>query len=596
MAINKQLLVERLTQRIDLDRIFLFSYSFLGKEHQHLILVMKPEDGISPKVMMPIVELCLLDIPDISFELILFGTWKNKVRHGSLYYAYASLPQHQVYTSSRKKSKVLSASELGGIVELAEQLRVKMVRTSEEFREGAAKFAETGDFLKATFMVHQSLEAILRLQQSMVEGKMNNVHGLENRMRALSSHFPAFRRVLLSETFIEMETFRLLDQSFHVVKQHKELELSAVDASYLYDKCREISNAVEMLYQFFLDSLKAEQQARLEQAARQVQLEEERKKEASVRASVEMEQGGNELHCEDFAGFPFLPEYKEDIHKLLDKIRSTHRPEQIMMLNYRTGGFSGSNIFQPDSSDTPGIKVELYLVVIMKNTGPFHFKCMQVGVASAMILYLDLGYVERKLAEGGRFVHTLWTKGHVLRRKSTFKPDFKIEEVDWKGEWERADAIWKRGRTVIDNLVNTAKNADSLSVDTGILILRNIMEIGVNSFLNVSIGFIPKAKNLVELTDWSGVVDGHLLEYLLDKNKLKSQMLHLILHPKCVWWEDVLLDSYEKVVPDFYGIQAEKLGNMFDGICSRAIEGIKSKITMDTPATNLVVSPSMGDI
>lgn len=42
---NKQLLVERLVQRMDLDRIFLFSYSFLSKEQQHLILVMKPAGG-----------------------------------------------------------------------------------------------------------------------------------------------------------------------------------------------------------------------------------------------------------------------------------------------------------------------------------------------------------------------------------------------------------------------------------------------------------------------------------------------------------------------------------------------------------------------
>ncbi|PRD49144.1 hypothetical protein [Sphingobacterium haloxyli] len=41
---NKQLLVERLVQQMDLGRIFLFSYSFLSKEQQHLILVMNPAD------------------------------------------------------------------------------------------------------------------------------------------------------------------------------------------------------------------------------------------------------------------------------------------------------------------------------------------------------------------------------------------------------------------------------------------------------------------------------------------------------------------------------------------------------------------------
>src|SRR5690606_6227192 len=201
MAINKQLLVERLIQRMDLDRIFLFSYSFLGKEQQHLILVMKPEDGVSSKVMKPVVELCLIDAPEVSFELILFGEWRNKIRQGSLYYAYASLPKHEIYTSPRKKTKSLSVSEIGGVVELSQQWSLKMSTTGIEFREGATKFAENGDYLKATFMVHQSLESFLRLPQMMIQGKVNNIHHLENSMRSLSSHFPGFRTALLSDAF-----------------------------------------------------------------------------------------------------------------------------------------------------------------------------------------------------------------------------------------------------------------------------------------------------------------------------------------------------------------------------------------------------------
>src|SRR5690606_25610191 len=159
----------------------------------------------------------------------------------------------------------------------------------------------------------------------------------------------------------------------------------------------------------------------------------------------------------------------------------------------------------------------LYLVVLMKNTGPFTFKTMQVGVASAMVVFLDLKYVERGLAEGNRFVHTVWTKGHVLRRKSTFEPAFELGDIDWRQEGERADKLWKRGKTVLDNVVSTAKDAQPLFVDTGLLMLRNMLEIGAHSFLRVAIDYIPKTKNLDELLDWTDVVGRQLSDYLLDE-------------------------------------------------------------------------------
>ena len=575
MAIDKQLLVERLVQRMDLDRIFLFSYSFLGKEQQHLVLVMKPEDGVSPKVMKPVIELCLIDMDNLSFELIPFGEWRNKVRHGGLYYAYASLPQHEIYRSPRKTTKSLTDNEIGGVIELADQWQMKMKKEGEEFREGALKFAEHGSYLKATFMVHQSLESFLRLPQAMIQGNTNNQHNLENRMRSLSTHIPAFKTVLLSEAFMDIETFRLLDKGYHAVKQNRDLEITAFDASYLYDKCCEISKAIEILYQFFLDSLKAEKQTRVEQVAQQAQIAEEKKKVKPINTD-----GGGTTHirCEDFSSFPWLQQYKDDVHALLDKIRSNHNPEQISMLNYHTGGFSGSSPFRLETNEErAGVKVELYLVVLMKNTGPFTFKTMQVGVASAMVVFLDLKYVEKGLAEGNRFMHMVWTKGLVLRRKSTFEPAFELGDIDWQQKWERADKLWKRGKTVMDNLVSTARDAQPLFPDTGLLILRNILEIGAHSFLRIVVGYIPKTKNLDELLDWTRVVGGQVVDYLLDESEIRGQMLHLILHPKTLWWNPDLLNSLEEITPDLCRLQAEKLTNMFDRLCCGAIEKIKKQ-------------------
>src|SRR5690606_21848806 len=97
------------------------------------------------------------------------------------------------------------------------------------------------------------------------------------------------------------------------------------------------------------------------------------------------------LVCEDFNGFPWPDAYKLEVNALLDKIRQSHHPEQVMMLNYHTGGFSGVELFGPAEQRDPegGSKVELYLVAIMNNKGPFNFRALQVGAASALVVYIN---------------------------------------------------------------------------------------------------------------------------------------------------------------------------------------------------------------
>lgn len=118
--LNIQLLVERLVKRIDLHRIFLFSYPFLGEEQLHLLLVVNPVKGLAPKAMAPIVSLCMSDAAEIPFDMILAGEWQNQLKQGSLYYTYASLPQHELFNASKKKSPLLSHKTIAGLLELAQ--------------------------------------------------------------------------------------------------------------------------------------------------------------------------------------------------------------------------------------------------------------------------------------------------------------------------------------------------------------------------------------------------------------------------------------------------------------------------------------------
>ena len=183
-VINQQL-VERLTQRMDLHRIFLFSYPYLEEERPHLLLVVNPVKGIAPKTMAPLVSLCLSDSEEIPFDLVLTGEWQNQLKQGSLYYTYASIPQHELYAASKKGNPLFSHKTITGLLELAEFNYEKCRKGSDEFREGVDNFVAKDDYGQATFMLHQSLE--LRLKGFQATAGMNGgkSHNVEHLMKGL---------------------------------------------------------------------------------------------------------------------------------------------------------------------------------------------------------------------------------------------------------------------------------------------------------------------------------------------------------------------------------------------------------------------------
>jgi len=232
-VINQQL-VERLTQRMDLHRIFLFSYPYLEEERPHLLLIVNPVKGIAPKTMAPIVSLCLSDSEEIPFDLVLTGEWQNQLKQGSLYYTYASLPQHELYAASKKGNPLFSHKTITGLLELAEFNYEKCRKGSDEFREGVDNFVAKDDYGQATFMLHQSLE--LRLKGFQATAGMNGgkSHNVEHLMKGLRGVLPQLQAIFPYDS-PSVDLFRLLDQSYTKAKKGESIDIGPNEFSILVD-------------------------------------------------------------------------------------------------------------------------------------------------------------------------------------------------------------------------------------------------------------------------------------------------------------------------------------------------------------------------
>lgn len=568
-----QTLVERLVQRMDLNRIFLFSYLFLEDEQHHLLLVVNPVKGLSPKAMAPIVSLCMSDTTEIPFDMILAGEWQNQLKQGSLYYTYASLPQHELFAASKKKSPLLSHKTITGLLELSQLNYGKCRKSSDEFREAVNNFVIKRDYGQATFMLHQFLEVRLKGFQATAGVNGGKSHNVEHLMKSARALAPQILSIFPYDS-PSADLFRLLDESYVKGKKMDAVEITTDQFSILLEKCEQASAMLDSMVVSMMERIAAYREQLADEGNVSGDVKEEPK--ASVQAK-DTRPLPSLLVYEDFSDFPWPDAYKQDVNTLLDTIRQKHNPEQIMMLNYYTGGFSGSNLFQRQEEDEKqGTKIELYLVVLMKNKGPFRFKCVQVGVASAMVVYLNVEYVKKKLSEGDRFVYTLWTKGLVLRRKSIFTPSFMVTEVDWKAEYERVKNLWENAKVCMSNLKEVVVQTPNLMHDTGMLLLKDLLEMGVHTYLQCTVGYLPRNADLTELIDWSGITGRSVLDFIYPKSETERARLHLMFRPDRIWWENATI-GLSQISQSFYRDQAKELLHFFDGLCEEVLEELKNK-------------------
>jgi len=575
MEINRQLIIDRLSQRMDLDRIYLVTYQFLDHEYYHLVLALKPVSGLSHKVLKPIVELCLMDQDDISFELILAPELKNKIKIGSLFYCYAVLPEHEIFSSGGNNNLISKQKEIRGILDLSERHYKKVIAMSGEFLRDAQTFAEIANYPRALFMVHQSLESHLKLLQVMVEGKSNNVHSLDNRIRSLHTHFPMLKSVFMGEMDEDKERFGLLDSSFNAVNQNKDLDISAIDASQLYDHCIAMQAAIEKLFRYFMEALQTEyDKLVLTEATNQAKLEKEKLvKEANKTKTTKQELI---VTAPVFHAFPWPAHYQSDIQQLLDQIRRDNQPKQIMLLNYYVSHANGNGLFDYPPKDLGSATI--YLVVIKKWIGQCHFRKVSFGRVTAVISFISTGFIEAKLNTGSRFSHTIWNESVILYRDPGYKPGYSIAPMNWPDILFKASTSWIRNSKLMSDLVDVfvLGSLTETEKQLAVLLLNQLISIGLHSYLYLRIGYAPMNAGIEELIEWTCICDEKVKEFFMPTDDLDGIVNHEILKQmKGRIYE--LPSEMNQLDMEYFKYKAKRIADFFTDLCDRSLEYMEAK-------------------
>lgn len=572
MKINNQLIIDRLAQRMDLDRVYLIKYQFLEQEYQHLVLTLKPVSGLSHKVLKPIVELCLMDQECVSFELMFTPELKNKIKMGSLFYCYAALSKHEIFSSGENNTAISKPKEIRGILDLSDKHYHKVEAVSAEFLQAAQTFADTANYLRALFMVHQSLESHLKLLQVMVEGKGNNVHSLDSRIRSLYTHFSMFKKVFMGEGDEEKERFRLLDTSFNAVNQNKDLEISAITASQLYDHCAVMQTGIEKLFHYFMEELQAEYEKNLAtEAAIQTELA---KAKMTKEEKVKMAPQKTLVAASTVYAFPWPEQYQSDIQQLLYQIRRDNQAEQMMLLNYYVSKTHGKGLFDYPPKDFGNVSI--YLVVIKKWVGQCYFRKVSFGRATAVISFLSSSFIAAKLNIGSRFSQTIWNDSIVLYRNPGYRPTYSLTPVNWPDTLLKTANVWTRNAKLMHDLLAIFSNGRLSSKQLAVLLLNQLILLGIHSYLYLRIGYTPMNATLEELVEWSCICDKKVSDFFTS-NEPSEALLHQETLKDMKGRVYELPAELEQLEMDYFKSSANRIADFFADLCQQSLKYMEMK-------------------
>lgn len=576
MELNKNLLIERLSAKLELQGVFLYEYGIGEEFKEHLMVVINPVKGVSPSTVSPIVKLCMADMKEIPFHVVLEGEWLSQLRKGSLYHSYASLPKHRLYYAKTKEiDGLLNKKVIASLMELNRSDYEKAKQYASEYLQANVDFAGKGNYDQALYMLHQYLEVRIRAFYTLLGRQLGKNHNLENIIKNVRGIVPELLSVFAYGTE-EIETYRLIDKAYKACIKGDSLEVSVEQYDFISTQSVYLAEILDAM----VDRMVAEVTAYRALLPADKLSKVEKNDSVQETANAENKSANKSLQVihEDFSDFPWPQRYKDDANQLLDDIYSKHRPEQMVLVNYRTGELSRGNPFQEDANKHKvKEQMEIHLVVLMKNRGPFRFREMRRGVLVATLVFLEVSYVEKALQNGSRFVNAVWRNGWLLRKKSTFDKSLVPVDIDWKSKADKIDTVISNAEATMKNLLGFMNGANVLPFDSSLLMLHQLLDIGVRTYLRCAVGYIPEDTDLTTLIDLCSIADSRVIDYFYTWNQLEREIFILVSTPQQIWWTncagDFSAESKQAVLR-----KAKELVEFFVNLCREVVLSMESRV------------------
>lgn len=519
-------LVKKLTERLEIERIFKVDVEVFGVTYVHLLLVIPQQMGLSNKVMQPVVELCMMGTTQVTYEILIFGEWKSKLKQGSLYYNFLSLPQHQVFSSSNNLVKTLSKQEIGGVMALFEEMKTQYDLKAEELLNASTQMEETGNLLKAAYMFHQFIKQHLATLQFFVLAKVNKCSALNTKFKSVMTHMPMWMSYVHDH---HHQLFRVLDTANAAVSKNQLIALEHSEFQEAKRLWMRLLGEMELFYQ----RIDRDMQVWISTHSEQKDSEVKREGVPSIGKSK-----STYVRLERFEAYPGSQENKAALNQLIDRIQEDYGPEELILLSYRSSGFTRQ--FFKNHSMQAGCNeegVQLCLVGIKRKCGPIKHRALKNKGAEALVLFFDREKVQHALKSGNDSVswfHAMIGQNAqlILKKETVLQPTYCESKLEKLPPLLTNQKVYD---TVINQLYDLEYLLTELLVQeksTQAFLLGNMLELGLKCVLKARLGYVPLDLSLHQLILFSLIADPRIYEFIWGGHRIDPVTLRAALNYK----------------------------------------------------------------
>jgi hypothetical protein len=172
-------------------------------------------------------------------------------------------------------------------------------------------------------------------------------------------------------------------------------------------------------------------------------------------------------------------------------------------------------------------------------------------------------------------VNAVWKNGWLVRKKSTFDTFVAPVEMDWKAKANRVDTLVCNAEASMRNLLMLMRDAPILMYDTSLLMLHQLIDISVRTYLKCVVGFIPEGVALCTLIDWCTIADTQVIDYLSTWNTLEKKVFILAMVPQRICWMGVA-KNFSPEARQAVLRKAKELVEFFVHLCKEAVQSMES--------------------
>ncbi|WP_134089741.1 HEPN domain-containing protein [Olivibacter sp. XZL3] len=218
-------ILKTLAEKIPVDCIYEFPYSFLGNEKFHLLVVIDPKCQVATKTLEPMAELCLPETRLHSYSLIPYGELKTAIKNGTLHYSLACRKQHLKLSLGKKPIPDLTRTELESIRTKAREHYEKATTKQRDFLDGMEFYCNKENFEQALFMLHQAAELTFRGIEQAIFKRDRPSHSLQEHIKLIAKYIPPFVDLVGKENPYRYRLLKLIDQSYTAVRYQRQFDV-----------------------------------------------------------------------------------------------------------------------------------------------------------------------------------------------------------------------------------------------------------------------------------------------------------------------------------------------------------------------------------